>query len=132
MAAIARLLLVAKAGPLADGLRGLLMTIPGVEIVGPEEELSSALAAILKHRPAVVLLEADLAERKPAAVVRQLKAMSPNSSCVVLADDVTQRRVAEEEGADAVLLKGCRPAELVDAVRRLLFDIQLRNQGPAA
>ncbi len=132
MTAIARLLLVAKAGPLADGLEGLLMTIPGVEIVGPVDGLSSALAAILELRPVVVLLDSGAVEGQPAAVVRQLRAVLPDSGCVVLADDVTQRRVAEEGGADAVLLKGCRPAELAAAVRRLLIARQQYNQGPAA
>ncbi len=121
MAKSARLILVARAGPLADGLQGLLATIPGVEIVGPVDGLLPVLATMSQPGPATVLLDSGSFAKQCPTMVRQLRAVLPGIKFMVLADDVSQQRAAENAGADIVLLKGCRPAELVAAVRDLLL-----------
>lgn len=119
MTSSAQLLLVVRPGPLAEGLSGVLMAIPGVEIIGQVEDLSSALVMMLGLGQAAVLLDSGPFAEETPAMVRRLKAVLPGSRCIVLADDVQQQRAAENAGADAVLLKGCRPAEIVAAIRGL-------------
>ncbi|MGE5619120.1 MAG: hypothetical protein ACM3US_07665 [Sphingomonadaceae bacterium] len=130
MTANSRLLLVVKAGPLADGLQGLLKTIPGVEAIVWTNSFPSTLAEMVALRPAVIVLDLDPVEAQPAEVLCRLKTAFPDSSYVVLANDVAQRRVAEEAGADAVLLMGCRPSELVETVRGLLTARDPRHDDP--
>lgn len=121
MSSIARVLLVARAGPLADALAGLLMRIPGVEIVGRVEDLPSVLVIVSQLGPTTVVLDSGPFAEETPAMVRQLEAALPGSRCIVLADDVQQQWAAQTAGADAALLKGCRPANLVATVRGLLI-----------
>ncbi|MDP2661537.1 MAG: hypothetical protein Q8R28_12490 [Dehalococcoidia bacterium] len=114
------MLLVAGAGPLADGLAGLLTRIPGVEIVGRVEDLPSVLVTVSQLGPTTVVLDSGPFAEQTPAMVRQLRAALPGSRCIVLADDVQQQRAAQAAGADAALLKGCRPTELVATVQGLL------------
>ena len=117
---VTRLLLVARPGPLADGLLGLLARIPGVEIVGPVDDLPSVLLAMSQLGPATLVIDSGPFGEQVSAVVRQLGIECPGSRCIVLADDVHQQRAVQRAGADAALLKGCPPAELVATVRGLL------------
>ncbi len=112
-----RVLLITRAGPLADGLAGLLISIPGVEIVGPVKRLSLALATVAELAPAMIIVESGAFAQKITTFVRELKAISPASRCIVIVDDVPQQQAAKAAGADAVLLKGCRPSEVLATVR---------------
>ena len=112
------LLLITRAGPLAEGLCGLLSTIPGIEIAGPVDSLDDALALAARRRPTLVLVDLGPFAAQAPAVVGLLK-MALDSAHVLLADDVEQQRAAAAAGADAVLLKGSRPSELATTVGRL-------------
>ncbi len=113
----ARVLLLTRIGPLADGLSGLLISIPDVQIVGPVPSLSLALAALAELTPATIIVESGTFRREISAVICKLKATSPTNRCIVIADDVQQQQAALAAGADAALLKGCRPSEVLATVR---------------
>lgn len=117
MGAIARLLLVAKSGPLADGLLGFLAAIPEVQVIGHLDRCPASTATVADLHPSVVVLAFGRLAEQDLAAVRRLRAALPESRCVVLAQDVQQQRVAQTAGADAVLINGCRPGELVAAIR---------------
>ncbi len=122
MAGIARLLLVARAGPLADGLKGFLSTISEVQVIGHVDELSSSMVAISDMGPTVVVLAFGPSPEQNLAAVTWLEAALPESRYIVLANDVQQQRAAEDLGADAVLLEGCSPSELLAAIRALTTE----------
>ena len=119
MGATARLLLLARPGPLADGLLGFLKTIPGVHVVGHLSELPSSNAETAELDPAVVVLAFGTSAQRNLAALTRLDATLPESKCIVVANDIQQQQAAATHGADAVLLNGCRPAELVAAIRVL-------------
>ncbi len=113
-------LIVAKPGPLRDGLRALLTAMPEVHAVEEICDLPSALEMALGRAPALVVLDSGLAGSEIWLAVRQAKAKWPQAQCIFLADSVEEQYEAEAAGADATLLKGVSPARLIATMVRLL------------
>ena len=117
----ASVLIVARPGPLGDGLRLLMAAIPWVEIVGQAGDAASALQMVVEQRPALVLLDASVPGTKDWTILRRIKAEWPRSRCVILADDIRQQS-ATAAGADVVLLKGLPATKLVEAIEGLVSE----------
>ena len=113
-------LIVAKPGPLRDGLRALMIAMPQIGAVDEVNDFSSALKMVFEHRPTLVLLDVGLISGDTWMTIRRAKARWPKARCILLADDVQQHQEAEAAGADAVLLKGFPAARLVATMVRLL------------
>jgi DNA-binding NarL/FixJ family response regulator len=52
-------------------------------------------------------------------LIRQVKAASPRTRCLVWADSPSQQQTAKRAGADDVFLKGCKAERLVEGVCKL-------------
>jgi DNA-binding NarL/FixJ family response regulator len=116
----ASVLIIARSGPLRDGLRALLTAMPQVNAAEEACDLSTALRMAFERAPALVLLDSVLTGSEVWLAVRQAKAKWPRARCIFLADSVQQQYEAEAAGADAVLLKGVLPAKLIATIVRLL------------
>ena len=116
----ASVLIIARSGPLRDGLQALLTAMPQVDAAEEASDLSSALRMAFERAPALMLLDSGLAGSQTWLAVRQVKAKWPRVRCIFLADNVQQQYEAEAAGADAVLLKGVSPAKLIATIVRLL------------
>lgn len=113
-------LIVTARGYLQNGLEALMTAIPGVDALDEVNDGAMALKVVDEHRPHLVLLDTDLPGDEEWWVLRQIKAQWPCTQCLVLADNVQQKREAEALGADLVLVKGFPPAKLAETVERLL------------
>jgi len=113
-------LIVARPGPLRDGLRALMVAMPQIADVGEADDIAAALKMETGCHPAVVVVDSGLAGKEIQQAVQGTKAKWPNARSVFLADDVRQHHEAEAAGADAVLLKGFPATKLVAAIVRLL------------
>jgi DNA-binding NarL/FixJ family response regulator len=113
-------LVAIRPGSLQDSLVALVTTLHQVNTVLIAEDAASALRAMAKHRPALVLLETSIHAEDGQSALRQIKTKWPATRCIALADDVHEQDEAEASGADVVLLKGYPAAELIAAVERLL------------
>ncbi len=114
-------LIVAQPGPLRDGLKALLMTVPQIETVMQVSDVSSVRAAIAQDRPVLVLLDTNFTNGNgPSTVVKLIKAEGSQSRCLVLADNIQQQQQATIAGADVALLKGLPAARLFETIEELL------------
>jgi DNA-binding NarL/FixJ family response regulator len=113
-------LIVSRPGPLQDGLQALLRTIPQIGTVDRASNAASALRSIAEHRPSLVLLDASLPSDSASALVKEIKSDELWRRCLVLADDVDQRKHIADSGADVVLLKGVLAAKLYEIVKELM------------
>ena len=113
-------LIVAKPGPLRQGLRALVSSIPGIEVLGESGDSSSALETIGRSRPDLILVDANLPQGDAWRTLRQTKENWPQIRCVVLTDHGEQHGEARAANADAVLQKGIPAALLVQVIERLL------------
>ena len=113
-------LIVARPGPLRDGLQALMTAIPQIDAVREMDDVSSALRVVFERSPALVVLDSNLAGSEVWMTVRRARARWPQARCIFLADNVQQHQEAEAAGVDAVLLKGFPAAKLIATIVRLL------------
>src|SRR5438132_10498227 len=86
----AQVLIVSRACPFTDGMRALPATIPAMDSIAQMDD-AAAVLAFVAHRTAVVVLDVGLQDEQGQAVVRQIRAASPQTRCLVLADSVQQQ-----------------------------------------
>jgi len=115
-----RALIVTHRGALQNGLQALVTSIPQVDIIGQVDNGSQALAIIQKLHPDLVLLDTNLPGNEEWQVLEQMKALRPETRCIVLADDVRQQQEATQRKADVVLLKGFPPAKLAETIETIV------------
>jgi DNA-binding NarL/FixJ family response regulator len=112
-------LIIAGPGPLRDGLRALVGTMPQVEAVSVASNVQGFANIDLQTQPNLVLLDVSAA---PGVwlTIRRIKARWPGSRIIVLANTVEQQGEAVAAGADAVLLEGLPAARIIAVIVKLL------------
>lgn len=103
-----------------DGLLALLSAMPAVEVVGAAHDAASARRMVNEHRPQLMVLDSNLLAGDACSLLREIQAGQPPTRCIVLAEDVKELKEFEIAGADAALVKGFPPAQLIAAIERLL------------
>jgi CheY-like chemotaxis protein len=120
-------LIVSCTGDLQNGLLALMTTIPQISAVLVAEDIESALRMVKNHQPALIILDMaeqpqkmvrDVAPRllQVQDVIREIKTQWPHIHLIVLVEDVTQQKEAEESGADSVLIRGFSAQKFVAIV----------------
>jgi DNA-binding response OmpR family regulator len=82
---------------------------------------AAALRATLADRPDVIVIDLDLPDVDPCAVIRRIRAIPNPPHVVVLTGytDTGHRRAAAEAGACEYLFKPAEPSDLVRLLMRL-------------
>jgi len=101
------------------GLRRLLESFDGIEVVG---EASNGDEAVLRSRqllPDIVLLDLSMPGRGGFEALAELRTVCPESAVVIMSmhDDAQHVREALARGASGFVVKEAAPAELEIAVR---------------
>lgn len=114
-----RILVVDDQQLLRRGLRLLLSTEPGLDVVGEAADGREALALVERCRPDVVLTDARMPGMDGLELVRALAALEPPVAAVVLTtfDDEEIVRGAVGAGAAGFLLKDVTTDQLAEAIR---------------
>lgn len=99
-----------------EGLRALLGTQPGIEIVGIARDGQEALALVGRLQPDTVLMDARMPRMDGLAATRHIKATWPAVRVIVLTIYASLRDTAMASGADGFIIKGCLPDELLEAI----------------
>ena len=104
-----------------QGIRSLLATEAGIEVVGEAGDGATAVEEILLRRPDVTLMDLVLPGLDGAAAIGQIRADWPEARILVLTSFVTDDRVlpAIRAGASGYLLKDSSPSDLVRAIRQV-------------
>lgn len=114
-----RVLLVDDHPVVRRGLTDLLSGVEDITVVDAVEDGAEAAAAVLEHRPDVVLMDLSMPRMHGTEATREVLAVAPQTRVVVLtsfaeADQVT---AALASGAVGYLLKDCEPDVLVRGIR---------------
>jgi DNA-binding NarL/FixJ family response regulator len=109
-------LIVAKPGPLRDGMQALVSAMPRVETIRELDDLPSTLVADVDGLPDLVLLSCRTDGGVVRSMIEQVKARWPRSRCITLVGSVEQQQEAELAGADAVVLNGPPPQKLLKTI----------------
>jgi len=114
--------LVAGSQPIGRiGLRRMLESHEGVEVVAEAQDLRDVVRKVRAHRPSVLVLDPDSwSETATLEAIADAAAAWRHTGVVVLssADDPAVVRELLRGGASGYLLKDAEPSELLDAVQR--------------
>jgi two-component system, NarL family, response regulator LiaR len=102
-----------------EGLRSLIESEPGMQVIG---EASDGVEAVLKARalrPDVILLDLVMPRKGGIEAIEEIKQENPNARILVLTSFAEDDKVfpAIRKGAQGYLLKDSSPAELLQAIR---------------
>jgi DNA-binding NarL/FixJ family response regulator len=116
-----RVLIVEDHPVFRDGLRALLSSIPGTDVVGEASSGVEAVEQALALQPDVVVMDLDLPELSGLAATRRIVATSPHVGVLVLTmfDDDDSLFAAMRAGARGYLLKGADQ----DDIRRAILAV---------
>lgn len=100
-----------------DGLRALLATQPGIEIVGVASDGREALVLVEAIRPDAVVMDARMPTIDGLTATRAIKEQWPEVRVIVLTMYAALQGAALASGADGFVIKGCLPDELLEAIQ---------------
>lgn len=100
-------------------LKALLDDQADFAVVGEAADIASARAAVLEHRPRVLVLDVNMPDGLGVDAVAGLREESPGTEIVLLTmeRDMTLARSAIDSGARGYLFKDAAHLELIEAVR---------------
>jgi len=104
-----------------DGIRRLLQSEPGFEIVGEAGNAERALALVRELHPDVVLMDIGMPGLSSFEAARLIRAESPETHVLLLTmyEDAELLQQGLDAGAGAYLLKDVPAPELIHAVREV-------------
>lgn len=124
--------IVASPGPLREGLRVLLKTLPSVNTMQLADNANFLLTTPMPVPPRVIVWDWSclLAEAGPA--LAKVQARWPATRTLALVADEEQRGGALLAGVDAVVTKGTPATRLLAAVTNLLHKSQAGSDADLA
>ena len=102
-----------------DGVRALLASIDGAEVVAEASTGEEALAGVLEHEPDVVLMDVQMPGSGGVEATRRIVALRPETGVIVVTmyEDDDLVFAAMRAGARGYVLKGAGQEQLMRAVR---------------
>jgi DNA-binding NarL/FixJ family response regulator len=100
------------------GLRALLALFEGIEVVAEAEDGEAAVAAVVRHRPDVLLLDVRMPRLDGVQVISTLASQSalPPTLLLTTFEDDAALIGGIRAGARGFLLKGVTPETLIEAI----------------
>ncbi|MFE5510295.1 response regulator [Streptomyces sp. NPDC056529] len=101
------------------GIRMILISDPGIQVVGEAADGRAAIEAALAHAADVVLLDIQMPVLDGLSALPELRRAAPAARVIILTTFGERENVlrALEHGGAGFLLKDTAPAELIGAVR---------------
>lgn len=101
------------------GLRALLDSLGGYEVVAEAASGDAAVAAVVEHRPDVVLLDVKMPGGDGIDATRRIRSAAPETAILILTmfDDRETVRAAMRAGALGYVLKGAEQSDIDRAIR---------------
>jgi DNA-binding NarL/FixJ family response regulator len=127
-----RVLIVDDLSRSRDGLRTLLETWPGVEVVGEAVDGLDAILMVEKGQPDVVLMDARMPVLDGLEATRLIKHRWPEVRVIMFTMYANHRINALNAGADAFLVKGCPADTLLETILYSGHPTSTQGDGPKA
>jgi DNA-binding NarL/FixJ family response regulator len=129
-----RVLIVDDHPVVRGGLRALLSTVEGFDVVGEAVDGESAVREAQRLRPDVVLMDVRMRGIGGVEATRQIRIRTPEVAVLMLTmfDDDATVLTAMRAGARGYLLKGAEQDDIVGAIRAVVAGQAIFGPGIAA
>ena len=99
------------------GLRALMLTQPDIQVIGEVANGEKAIQFIKDNKPDVVIMDAFMPKMNGLEATKIIKKKWSGIRVVILTlhDDIREEAIAA--GADAFLVKGCSPDNLIQEIK---------------
>jgi len=99
------------------GLRALMLTQPDIQVIGEATNGENAIEFIKDNKPDVVNMDAFMPKMNGLEATKIIKKKWSGIRVVILTlhDDIREEAIAA--GADAFLVKGCSPDNLIQEIK---------------
>jgi len=116
------------------GLRALIDSLDGLEVVGEAADGDAAVRETVVLRPDVVLMDVRMPGLDGVEATRRIRAEAPDTAVLVLTmyDDDATVFTAMQAGARGYLLKGAEQDDIVAAIRAVVAGQAIFGPGVAA
>jgi len=99
------------------GLRALMLTQPDIQVIGEAANGEKAIQFIKNNKPDVVIMDAFMPVMNGLEATKLIKSKWKGIRVVILTLHNDIREEALAAGADAFLVKGCSPDDLIKEIR---------------
>ncbi len=122
MKSMNRLVIAEDHAILREGLRSLLSSDPGLQVVAEARDGHEAIAVVEKHRPDLILLDLSMPRMNGMDAIGEISRRFPETRILVLTVHKTEEYIqaALQAGASGYVLKDAAYAELIHAIRSIL------------
>jgi DNA-binding NarL/FixJ family response regulator len=116
------------------GLRALIDTLDGLEVVGEAADGETAVREVQLLRPDCVLMDVRMPGMDGVEATRRIRGTCPETAVLMLTmyDDDATVFTAMQAGARGYLLKGAEQEEIVGAIRAVVAGQAIFGPGVAA
>ena len=116
---------------LREGLRALLSSSPGLEIVGEAEDGLGAIQCARSVKPDLVLMDLSMPRMNGMDAIREIKKLCPGTKILALTVHKAEEYVLAslQAGADAYVLKDATHSELMVAIKSVLAGKRYLSPG---
>ena len=128
-----RILIVDDHAPFREGLRALLTSVSGMEVVGEADNGREAIKKATKLQPDIILMDIKMPDMNGIEATRNIYQTSPHIGVIVLTmfEDDDSVFAAVRSGARGYLLKGADQSEIIRAIRSVSNGEALFGPGIA-
>jgi two-component system response regulator NreC len=116
---------------LREGLRALLSSSPGLEIVGEAEDGLGAIQCAGSVKPDLILMDLSMPRMNGMDAIREIKKLCPGTKILALTVHKAEEYVLAslQAGADAYVLKDATHLELMVAIKSVLAGKRYLSPG---
>lgn len=116
---------------LREGLRALLSSNPHFEVVGEAGDGQNAIRCVERLRPDLILMDLSMPKMNGMEAIRDIKKQCPETKILALTIHKTEEYILAtlKAGADGYVLKDATHAELMMAIKNVLFGKSYLSPG---
>lgn len=112
-----RVLIADDRMPSRKGLRALMLTQPDIKVIGEANNGKEAVSFIEKDHPDVVVMDLRMPVMSGLEATKIIKEKWDDIRVIILTLYEEFREEAIDVGADAYLIKGCPPNDLISEIK---------------